>query len=133
MAILAEIRSLPPNAKLAYACRQSEELGFWDPRLIGIGAHTGRRIVPMCFQSDFFGQLIGGQKSVDIPGPLFLWAPQRALYPDSGARPSSASVASFLKANAIDYIYADALHPNTLIPDALPIATSGDTQLLGIP
>jgi len=50
-----------------------------------------------------------------------------------GAQPSAARVVSFLKANGIDYIYADALHPNTLVPDAIPIATSGETQVLRIP
>lgn len=133
VAILEEIRSLPPEAKLAYACRPSEELAFWDPRLIGIDAHTERRIVPMCFQADFFGQLIGGQKSTDTPGPLFQWAPQRWLYLDSGARPSAASVASFLKDNGIDNLYTDALHPNALVPGAIPIATVGETQVLRLP
>jgi hypothetical protein len=131
--ILAGIRDLPPDAKLAYACRPLEELTFWDARLLGVDAHTGRRIMPMCFQADFFGQLIGGQKSADIASPLFKWAPQRALYPDAGAQPSAASVASFLKDNGIDYIYADALHPNSLVPAAIPIATSGATQVLRIP
>ena len=55
------------------------------------------------------------------------------LYPDSSAQPTPASVAEFLKANGIDYIYADAMHPNTLVPDAIPISTSGDTQVLQIP
>ena len=40
---------------------------------------------------------------------------------------------AFLKANGIDYIYVDAMHPNTLVPDAVPIATSGDTQVLRLP
>ena len=62
----------------------------------------------------------GGQKSADIENPLFHLAPQRALYPDAKARPSPESVAAFLKANGIDYIYADAMHPNTLVPEAHP-------------
>ena len=44
-----------------------------------------------------------------------------------------ASVASFPKDNGIDYIYADALHPSSLVPGAVSIATSGDTQVLRIP
>ena len=48
-------------------------------------------------------------------------------------RPSVASVVSFLKANGIDYIYVDAVHPNSLVPEAAPIATSGQTQVLRIP
>ena len=32
--------------------------------------------------------------------------------------------------HGIDYIYVDGVHPNSLVPDAIPIATSGDTRLL---
>ena len=60
-------------------------------------------------------------------------APQRALYPDADAHPSTESVTSFLRDNGIEYIYADALHPNSLVPGAVPVATSGDTQVLRIP
>jgi hypothetical protein len=131
--ILAEIRSLPADAKLAYACRPSEEAAFWDAQLLGIDAHTGRRIVPMCFQAETFGLMTGTPMSADVPSPLFLLAPQRRLYRDSAARPSAASVASFLKDNGIDYIYVDALHPNSLVPGAIPIATSGQTRVLQLP
>jgi hypothetical protein len=55
VAILGEIRNLPPDAKLAYACRPFEETAFWDARLLGLDAHTGRRIVPMCFQAEVLG------------------------------------------------------------------------------
>ena len=131
--ILAEFRTLPPDAKLAYACRPSEEVAFWEARLLGLDAHTGRRVVPMCFQAETFGSLTGTPMSADVPSPLFQWAPQRALYQSSGSVPSPASVASFLKANGIDYIYADALHPNSLVPDAIPVATEGETQVLRLP
>ena len=132
-AVLTGIRALPADAKLAYSCQPFEELAPWDARLLGLDAHTGRRIVPMCFEADFFGQLIGGQKSAAIPNPLFQWAPQRALYPDANARPSPDSVAAFLKANGIDYIYADTMHPNELVPDATPVVTGGTVQVLRIP
>ena len=131
--ILAAIRSLPPDAKLAYACQPFEELAPWDARLLGLDAHTGRRVVPMCFEADFFGQLVGGQKSADNPNPLFQWAPQRALYPDATSRPSAASMAEFLKTNGIDYIYADTMHPNSLVPDAVPVTASGTVQVLRVP
>ena len=71
--------------------------------------------------------------SADVPSPLFQWAPQRQLYPDPGARPSPDSVATFLKDNGIDYIYVDSVHPNTLVPDAIPVATYGQTQVLRLP
>lgn len=133
VATLAAIRSLPTGAKLAYACLPFEEVAFWDAELVGIDAHAGRRIVPMCFQADTFGLINGTPLSPDRPSPLFRSAPQRALYPDAAGKASTASVVAFLKANGIGYIYADTLHPNTLVPDAIPIATNGDTQVLRIP
>ena len=133
LAILASIKDLPPDAKLAYACGPSEEVAFWDSRLIGLDAHTGRQVVPMCFEADTPILLTDSPTSEDIPNPLFQWAPQRMLYPDSSAHPSPATATSFLRANGIDYIYADALHPNSLVPSAIPIAESGDTQVLRIP
>jgi hypothetical protein len=71
--------------------------------------------------------------SADVPSPFFHWAPQSALYPTSSSRPSARIVATFLKANGIDYIYVDRVHPNVLVPDAVPIATSGQTQVLRLP
>ena len=131
--MLAAIRSLPSDAKVAYACRPLEEVAFWAAQLVAIDAHTGRRMVPMCFQADLEGVTTGAQISADVASPLFQWAPQRTLYPDSSAHPSSASVATFLKDNGIEYIYADALHPNSLVPDAIPIATEGANQVLRVP
>jgi hypothetical protein len=133
MPILAAIEDLPTDAKLAYACLPLEEASFWDAQLLGINAHTGRHVVPICFEAETFGAMTGTPMSPDVPSPLFVHAPQRALYPTWDSRPSPASVAAFLKANGIDYIYADALHPNTLVPDAIPIATDGETQVLRIP
>ena len=133
LAMLAEIRSLPQDARLAYACQPFEESAFWSARLLGLEAHTGRGVVPMCFEADTLGVLTGGQLSAGIPSPVFQRSPQSALYPSSDAAPSAATVAKFLKGNGIDYIYADALHPNTMIPDARPIATSGMSQVLQIP
>ena len=87
----------------------------------------------MCFQAETAGGLVGGQMSADIANPAFPWAPQYALYPDSGAHPRPRRSSSFLKANGIDYIYADATHPNTLVPDAVLVATDGETQVLRVP
>jgi hypothetical protein len=133
LAILTAIRALPADAKLAYACGPSEESAFWNTQLLGLDAHTGRRVVPMCFEAETSGLMTGSPISADVPSPMFQWAPQRTLYPDSAARPSLARVESFLKANGVDYIYADAVHPNSLVPAAIPIATSGQTQVLRIP
>ena len=49
------------------------------------------------------------------------------------ARPSSQEVAEFLKAHDIDYIYADAIHPNSLVPDAVPVAAFSGFELLRVP
>lgn len=131
--ILAEISALPSDAKLAYACRPSEEVAFWEARLLSLDAHTGRRIVPMCFQAETSASLTGTPMSADAPGPLWNLAPQHVLYPVSSARPPAEAVVSFLKASGIDYVFADALHPNSLVPGAITIAASGDTQVLRIP
>jgi hypothetical protein len=131
--MLTAIRSLPADAKLAYACRPMEEVAFWTAGLLGIDAHTGRRIVPMCFEAEALGELTGTEMSQDVPNPLYQWAPQRTLYPDSSTLPSATSVLAFLKANGIDYIYADTLHPNSLVPAAVPVATTDSAQILRIP
>jgi hypothetical protein len=131
--ILAAIEALPAYAKLAYSCQPGEELAIWDARLLGISAHTDRRIVPMCFQAESLAQLSGGVASLDAINPLFQSAPQRQLFPTSSASPSPEGVIAFMNANGIDYIYADAAHPNALVPDATVVADVGDFQILQIP
>jgi hypothetical protein len=131
--LLAVIRSLPLAAKLAYACRPLEEVAAWVPSLASIEAHTGRRVVPMCFGADALTTLNGGVVSPHLESPLFRLAPQRALYPDSSSHPSSADIASFLRNHGINYIYADATHPNSLVPEAMLLASSGRAQLFRLP
>jgi hypothetical protein len=133
VSLLGAIRQLPQDAKLAYACQPFDEVGFGVPKLLSIDAHTGRRVVPMCFGAEVLSTLIGAQPSLKVPNLFSKWAPQRTVYPDAAADPSSAVVAAFLKKNGIDYIYADAAHPNSLVADAVPIATSGDFQILRVP
>jgi hypothetical protein len=133
VSVLDAIEQLPADAKLAYACREFEEISFVNSKLLGIDAHTGRRVVPMCFEADVNGPLLGVQPSRDRPDAGFAFAPQQILYPDSAAHPSADAVSAFLKANGIDYIYADKGHPNTLVADAVPIVTTGDAQVLRIP
>ena len=87
----------------------------------------------MCFEADTLSVLVGGTLDVSVPGPWFQFAPQRGIYPQSTSEPSPESVLAFLVANRIDYIYADAIHPNTLVPDAVPVATEGETQVLRVP
>lgn len=133
VSILQAIVRLPEDAKVAYACQPLEEISFVNSKLLGIDAHTGRRIVPMCFQADALAPLFGVERSAQTPDAAFVFAPQATLYPDSTARPPSTAVSSFLKAYGIDYIYADAAHPNSLVTDAVPIATSADFELLRVP
>ena len=128
---LAAIRTLPPDAKLAYACRRFEEAAFWAAQLVSVDAHTGRRVVPMCFQAETYPVLFGRPLSPDVASPLFELAPQRAVYPDSGAHPSPPAVVAFLKDNGIGYIYADAWHLNSLVPNAVPIAPG--SSILRVP
>jgi hypothetical protein len=133
VATLNVIRNLPPSAKLAYACLPFEEISFWDAQLLALNAHTQRPVVPMCFQAETFGLMTGTPISREVANPLFRDAPQRLLYPAWDSRPDPESVVSFLKAHGIEYIYADTLHPNTLVPDAVPVSTEGETQVLRIP
>lgn len=130
---LSEIESLPPDAKLAYSCRPSEEAAFWNPRLISIYAHTGRPVVPMCFETEVLAWLNDAEVSGRDASPLFTWAPQRTLYPTSEARPSLAQIMAFMNDHNIEYIYVDAAHPNELVPGAPLVAKDGDFQLLRAP
>ena len=68
-----------------------------------------------------------------MPNADMALAPQHVLYPNATAHPSSAAVAAFLKDHGIDYIFADALHPNTLVANAVPMARVGAFQVLRIP
>jgi hypothetical protein len=121
VAALDFIRTMPPQAKLAYACAQVEEVAPWDARLISITAHTGRKVVPLCYQADVFGVQLGQTPDLTVPGPFFILAPQRALWPSHLAKPSAAEVANFMRTHHIDFILADTKHANTLLPDATPI------------
>jgi hypothetical protein len=131
--ILDSIRALPPGSKLAYACQPLEELGFGTPQLLSIDAHTGQRVVPLCFQAEFLSGLIGAERSERVENLYFKTAPQRELFPTADARPSPDLVAAFMRRQGIDYIYADAKHPNTLVPDAVPVASAGDVVILRLP
>ena len=86
LAILDAIRDLPPDAKLAYACHQTEEAAFWDAHMLGLDAHTGRRVVPMCFQAETFGLMTGTPISPTSRVPCSGWRPAVAL-PDVAGRP----------------------------------------------
>ena len=131
--LLEAIGRLPSGSKLAYGCRSLEEISFVNSKLLGIDAHTGRRVVPMCFEADVNGTLLGAPVSDDVPDAGFSSAPQAAIYPTASARPSAAAVLAFLKSHGIEYVYVDAEHPNSLVPDAVPVATAGDHQVLRIP
>jgi hypothetical protein len=131
--MIAAMRQLPGDAKVAYSCNSIEEVAYWDPRLLAVGVHAGRRMVPMCFEADLLSTMVGGELSAEVESPLFRTAPQRALYPAASSRPSSHAVAAFLHSQGIDYIYADKAHPNMLVPDAVPLDTPGEFALLRIP
>ena len=128
------IRQLPADAKLAYSCDGPfDEIAFGTPQLLSLDAHTGRRVVPMCFEAEFPTPFSALEPSAQVISQFFRGAPQVALYPDAAADPSPAAVTAFLKHHGIDYIYADPQHPNTLVPDAMPIATSGQAEVLKVP
>ena len=128
VSVLDRIRSLPASAKLAYACRPATELGYWQAELGGIYAHTGKRVLPTCFQ--FEG--LTWAASADVPSAAFLASPLGRIFPTVGSRPTSDEVRKFLLSEGIAYIYADARHPNTLVADATPVTVDGDFQVLEI-
>jgi hypothetical protein len=133
LAALTAIRNLPTDAKLAYSCRQDEEEAFWNPALVSIYAHTGRRLVPMCFEADVFSAMIGNDPLIQGENPFFRWAPQRSLFRDACTYPSGSSIATFLRDHGIGYVYADAMHPNSLVPEAVEIASYGSVVVLQVP
>jgi hypothetical protein len=65
--------------------------------------------------------------------PVLRAGPATGALSRPAADPSSADVAAFLKDHGIDYIYADATRPNSLVADAVPIFTSGESEILRIP
>ena len=130
---LATFKTLPDGSKMAYSCEPFENVAPWDASLIALDAHTGVRMIPMCFFADVQRDLLERPLDERIISPYFLHAPQRALYPDADARPSPFAIAAFLNANGIDYIYADATHPNSLIPDALPVFTLDGVTVSRVP
>jgi hypothetical protein len=131
--VLEAIRQLPSDAKLAYTCAPFEESGFTVPSLLSIDAHTGRRVIPMCFEADVFSPHVGAERSPTVPNTSFGAAPQRVLYPDAASQPSGPEIAAFMKEYRIEYIYADASHPNDLVTDAVSIVRAGDAEILRVP
>jgi hypothetical protein len=132
-AALAFVRSLPVDARLAYACRGFEEVAVWDARLVSITAHTGRTVIPMCFQSDLYGHLHGLEPDPAVMNPFFERAPQRTLYPSLEARPSESEITAFLDRYGIDYIWNSPDHPNVLLPDAQVLFSAGDVSIHRVP
>ncbi len=129
--ILAAIERLPDGSKIAYACNQFDETTYGTPNLLALSAYSGRAIVPMCFEVDRSGVMAGAEFDPDRPN-TDTWAPQKALYPTAGTRPPTEAIRGFLHRHDIGYIYADTDHPNALDSGAVPIATSGDYQLLEV-
>ena len=132
--LIGAIRQLPADARLAYWCDGPfDEIAFGTPQLLSLDAHTGRRVVPMCFEAEYPNTLLGAEPSAQVISQFFRGAPQLVLYPDAGAEPSPAAVTAFLKDHGIDYIYTDPKHPNALVPEAVPIAASGHAEVLMVP
>lgn len=121
VAALEALRSLPPGSKAAYGCNPLENFAPWDASLVSLDAHTGVRMVPMCFMADRPRRILGRELDASIESPYFAIAPQRELYPELGASPSSEAVRSFLLANGVAYLFVDTAHPHLLVPDALPV------------
>jgi hypothetical protein len=132
-AMLDSIGALPPRAKLAYACQPFEEFAFWDAHLVSINAHTGRRVVPLCFMPDLLFMFFEGKRRDEISSAFYSIAPQRELFPTANASPSATAVTAFLRRHDIDYIYADSFHPNTLVAGASLVVAHGEWRLYRVP
>ena len=130
--VLAAIETLPPDAKLAYSCKPDEEFAFSTPALVSIYAHTGRRVVPMCYELDVSSAMIGADAGSRPENPFFKFLPQHELFTNPATPPTVADIAAFMKAHGIGYIYEDADHPNSLVPTAHPIAMRGPVVVLQI-
>jgi hypothetical protein len=133
LGVFDAIRQLPPDAKMAYSCWPFEESAFNTPRLLTLDAHSGRRIIPMCYSAEILSGMIGAQLSIDQPNLYFNAAPQRSLYPNAAANPKREVIASWLLNHDIRYIYVDQLHPNRLVTDAVPIVSIHGVEVLRIP
>lgn len=131
--LLQSIAELPGNARMAYSCGPAEEIAFGVPQLLTVDVVTARRVIPMCFEPEFPSILLGAKPNLTIPSQFFRRAPQMELYPTSTAAPTPGAILAFLRKYDIGYIYADARHPNTLVPDAVIVASSGDAQVLRVP
>jgi hypothetical protein len=127
--VLASIRALPADARLAYACMPDEGA----PALISIYAHTGRRVVPLCFEVDTWSPMLGANQTSAPENPGFRVMPQYDLFKDRSTPPSPARIVAFMREQGIGYIYANADHPNVLVPQAVPIAQSGSASVLRVP
>lgn len=130
---LSRLRALPPGSKAAYGCRAVENFAPWDASLISIDAHTGVRMVPMCFMADRPRRILGRELDPSLESPFFRAAPQRALYPDAAARPTTDAIESFLRSNGIDYVYTDAAHRDPLVPGATPVLSVGAVTVYRLP
>jgi hypothetical protein len=131
--ILTAIEATEPDSKIAYQCRPLEEIAIWDPRLASIDAHTGRRVVPLCFQANIAGGMTGGTSDPEAMGPTFLVAPQRELFPEASARPSPQQLRAFLQQHGVDYLLVDPVHPDELMLGGTPIAQGGVYTLFRLP
>ena len=133
MAALARLRDLPPGSKAAYGCTSTENFAPWDYSLISVEAHTGVRLVPMCFMADRARRLLGRELDPLVESPYFRVAPQRQLYPTATARPSDLDVDLFLRSKGIEFVYTDAWHTDTLVTTTTPLFRSGPVTLYGLP
>ena len=133
VAALARLQQLPRGSKAAYGCDPLENFAPWDYGLISIEAHTGVRLVPMCFMADRGRRLLGRELDSSVESPFFRLVPQRDLYPATTARPSDRDVDLFLRSNGIGFVYADGSHPELLSVTADPVFREGSVTLHALP
>ena len=133
LSLLADMKRLPTTAKFAYSCRPFDEVAYGTPQLLSIDVHTGRRVIPMCFEAEFPSTLVGAPRSDQVVSQFFRGAPQMALYPTADAHPSGEEVAAFLKEHGIEFVYVDRDHAAPLVDGENVVASGGGAKLLTLP
>lgn len=133
VAALEGLRALPADAKAAYSCQPIENFAPWDASLVAIDAHTGVRMVPMCFIADRARRILGRELDAEMESPYFALAPQRLLWPTYDARPSEAAIGEFLRTHDIHYLFVDPAHPEPVVSGGSLVFAVEGVMLYRIP
>ena len=132
VSLLTAIRSLPPDAKLAYACSPLEETSLGVPQLGSIDAHADRRIIPVCFNAEILSSL-NGAHITQRPKPVLPRCPATRTLSSAALEPVG-SRDSPMAFGAWDHTFLRRRdHPNRLSPGSRVVAEDGEASILQCP